>query len=104
MHESSLGVHQIELMVESSPSLEGFHISSGISYIHLGDCSCIREHADGSRDFGEIASRHHGGRLIVDADLIRNKVIIDKSFKFLGCLATLRIRKKLLVETSKNLS
>merc|ERR1719461_123835 len=53
--EGPLGVHQVELVVQPGPG--------------LGDCGGVGEHADGSLDLGQVGSRDHGGRLVVDADL-----------------------------------
>merc|ERR1712003_332214 len=53
--EGPLGVHQVELVVQPGPG--------------LGDGGGVGEHADSSRDLGKISSGHHGGGLVVDADL-----------------------------------
>ena len=55
MHEGSLGVHQVELVVESG---EDFGNGGGVG-----------DHAHGSHDLGEVTSGDDGGRLIVDSDL-----------------------------------
>ena len=57
MDESSLGVHEIELVVESGPS--------------LSDGSRVGEHAHGARHLREVSARHHGRGLVVDSDLNR---------------------------------
>ena len=49
------GVHQIELVVETGPS--------------LGDCGCVRKHADGPGNLGKVPARNNGRRLVVDAHL-----------------------------------
>jgi hypothetical protein len=53
--ESSLGVHEIEFVVQSGE--------------HLGDSGGVGDHAHGSHDLGEVTSGHNGGGLIVDTDL-----------------------------------
>merc|ERR1712154_584531 len=53
--EGSLGVHQVELVVQPGPG--------------LGDGGGVGEHADGSLDLGKVSARDDGGRLVVDADL-----------------------------------
>merc|ERR550539_699340 len=55
MEEGPLGVHQVELVVQPSPS--------------LSDGGGVGEHADGSWGFGQIPSRDDGWRLVVDANL-----------------------------------
>ena len=57
MNERSLGVHQIELMVESGESLR--------------DGGGVVQHADRALDFGQITARDYGWRLVVDANLIK---------------------------------
>ncbi|KAG8234349.1 hypothetical protein J437_LFUL014802 [Ladona fulva] len=53
--ESSLGIHQVELVVQASPS--------------LGDGSSIAQHAHGTLNLGQITTWNHGRWLVVDADL-----------------------------------
>merc|ERR1719242_2343217 len=53
--EGTLGVHQVELVVKSGP--------------RLCNGGRVAEHADGPLHLGEVASRHHGGRLVVDTHL-----------------------------------
>merc|ERR550539_591471 len=55
MDEGPLGVHQVELVVQPSPS--------------LSDGGGVGEHADSSWGFGQIPSRDDGWRLVVDANL-----------------------------------
>ena len=55
MDEGSLGVHQVELVVQPGPG--------------LGDGRGVGEHADGPGHFGEVASRDNSRRLVVDANL-----------------------------------
>merc|ERR1711899_147921 len=53
--EGTLGVHQVELVVKSGPRLR--------------DGGRVGEHADGSLHLGQVPAGHHGGRLVVDANL-----------------------------------
>ena len=55
MNKSSLGVHQVELVVQPGP---GLRYGGGVG-----------QAADGSHHFGEISARDHGGRLVVDTNL-----------------------------------
>merc|ERR1719511_111860 len=55
MHESSLGVHQVELVIQSGPG--------------LGDGGGVAQHAHGSLHLGQVTSGHNSGWLVVDADL-----------------------------------
>uniref|UniRef100_A0A915K8L3 Uncharacterized protein n=1 Tax=Romanomermis culicivorax TaxID=13658 RepID=A0A915K8L3_ROMCU len=58
MNEGPFGVHQVEFVVQTSPS--------------FADCRRIAQHTDGSLEFGQIATRHDGRRLVVDAYLKKN--------------------------------
>lgn len=53
--ESPLGVHQIELVIETSPS--------------FGDGGGVGQHAHGTLDLGEVTAWHHSWWLVVDTDL-----------------------------------
>uniref|UniRef100_A0A0K2SVE1 Putative LOC100382917 [Zea mays] n=1 Tax=Lepeophtheirus salmonis TaxID=72036 RepID=A0A0K2SVE1_LEPSM len=55
MNKSPLSVHEIKLMIKTSPSL-----SNGCG---------IGEHADGSLNLSKITSGHDSGRLVVDSNL-----------------------------------
>ena len=55
MDESTLGVHQIELVVETSPG--------------LGDGCGVAQHADGTLNLCKITTRDDGGWLVVDTNL-----------------------------------
>jgi len=68
--ESALGVHQIELVVESTPS--------------LSDGSGVAEHADGTLDLGEIATGNDSGWLVVDTDLETSWTPVDELDRTLG--------------------
>ena len=64
MDESTLGVHEIKLVVKSSPG--------------LSDGSGVAQHAHGSLDLGKITTRHNGGWLVVDSDLESSGAPVDK--------------------------
>src|SRR5512143_2339804 len=53
--ESTLGVHQIELVIETSPS--------------LGNGGGVGQHADGTLYLGQITTGHNSGWLVVNTDL-----------------------------------
>jgi len=55
VHEGALGVHEIEFMVETG---ENFSDTGGIG-----------DHANGALHFGQVATGHNSGRLIVDPAL-----------------------------------
>ena len=55
MNKSSLGIHQVKLVIQTSPG--------------LGDGGGVAEHADGTLNLGQISSGDNGGRLVVNADL-----------------------------------
>ena len=62
--ESSLGVHEIKLVVKSGP---GF--SNGRR---------VAQHAHRSLDLGEVTPGYNGGGLVVDADLETSWAPIDE--------------------------
>ena len=55
VHERTLGVHQVKLVVKSSPG--------------LGDGSGVAQHADSTLHLGQVTAWHHGRRLVVDSHL-----------------------------------
>merc|ERR1712032_477883 len=55
VHEGTLGVHEVELVVNARQS--------------FGHSSGVGNHGAGAHDLGEIATRHHSGWLVVDAAL-----------------------------------
>ena len=55
VNEGSLGVHEVELVVQPGPG--------------LGDGSGVAQHADGTLDLGQVSARNDRGRLVVDTDL-----------------------------------
>ena len=54
MDEGALRVHQVELVVQTTPG--------------LGDGGGVAQHAHGTLDLSEIPSWYHGRRLVVNAD------------------------------------
>ena len=64
MHEGSLGVHQVELVVETSPRLD--------------DGGRVAQHAHGSLHLGEISAGHDGRWLVVDAHLEAGRTPVDE--------------------------
>ena len=64
VHEGTLGVHQIELVVETSP--------------RLGDGGRVAQHAHGSLHLGEISAGHDGRWLVVDAHLEAGRTPVDE--------------------------
>merc|ERR1712038_1519326 len=55
VHEGPLCVHQVELVVHPAH--------------HLGDGRGVTDHQHRPLHFGQVSSRNHGGRLVVDPDL-----------------------------------
>merc|ERR1719506_902676 len=53
--EGTLGVHKIELMIDTGE--------------HLSDGGGVRDHAHGTHNLGQIATRDDGRRLVVDTAL-----------------------------------
>merc|ERR1712164_102091 len=53
--EGTLGVHKIELMIDTGED--------------LSDGGRVGDHADGTHDLGQITTRDDGGRLVVDTTL-----------------------------------
>jgi len=68
--ESSLGIHQVELVVKSA---EDFSNGSGVG-----------DHAASSHDFSEVTSWDDCGRLIVDSDLESSWAPVDELNGSLG--------------------
>ena len=64
MDEGSLGVHEIELVVKTSPC--------------LSDGGGVSQHADSSLDLGQVTSRNNGWRLVVNTDLEASWAPVDK--------------------------
>jgi len=70
MDEGSLGVHEIELVIDSGED--------------LSDGSGVGDHADGSHDLGEITTGNDGRRLIVDTALETGRAPVDELDGSLG--------------------
>merc|ERR1719284_276040 len=62
--EGSLGVHQIKLVIQSSPG--------------LGDGGGVGEHADSSLHLGQVSSRDNSWRLVVDTNLESSGTPVNK--------------------------
>jgi hypothetical protein len=60
MDERTLGIHQIKLVIQTSPG--------------LGDGSRVGQHANGTGNLGQITTRNDSWGLVIDTDLIRNKM------------------------------
>merc|ERR1712025_1289281 len=70
VHEGTLGVHEVEFVVNAGQS--------------LGHGGRVGNHGAGAHDLGEIATRHHGGWLVVDAALETSRTPVDKLDGALG--------------------
>uniref|UniRef100_T1DPG7 Putative secreted protein n=1 Tax=Anopheles aquasalis TaxID=42839 RepID=T1DPG7_ANOAQ len=70
VHEGTLGVHQIELVIQTSP---GF-----------GDGRGVGQHAHGTLHLGQITARHDGRGLVVDANLETGRTPVDELDGALG--------------------
>ena len=70
MDEGSLGVHEIELVIDSGED--------------LSDGSGVGDHAHGSHDLGEITTWHNSGWLIVDSALESSGAPVDELDGSLG--------------------
>jgi len=68
--EGSLGVHEIELVVDAGED--------------LSDGSGVGDHAAGSHDLGEVTAGHHSGRLVVDAAFEASGAPVDELDSPLG--------------------
>ena len=64
MDESSLGIHQVELVVQSSPG--------------LGDGGGVAQHADSSLHLGQVTSGNDSRRLVVDSHLESSGTPVDE--------------------------
>merc|ERR1712168_821183 len=64
MHESTLGVHEIELMIKTGPC--------------LGDGCGVAQHADRTLHLSQIATGYDGRGLVVDTHLESSWAPIDK--------------------------
>jgi hypothetical protein len=68
--ESTLGIHEIELVVKTSP---GFGNGSGVG-----------QHADGTGDLGNITVGNNSGGLVVDTDLETSRAPVNELNGSLG--------------------
>lgn len=64
MHEGSLGVHEVELVVELAPGLR--------------DGRGVAQHGGGSLHLRQVAARHHRWWLVVDAHLDIKQTVTAK--------------------------
>jgi len=64
VNEGSLGVHEIELVVESGED--------------FGDGGRVGDHADGSHNLGEVTTGDNGGGLVVDSALESGGAPVDE--------------------------
>ncbi len=55
MDKGPLGVHQVELVIQTCPG--------------LSDGSSVAQHTHRPLNLGQVATRNHSWRLVVDADL-----------------------------------
>ena len=68
--ERTLGVHEVELVVEAGQ--------------HLRDGGGVGDHAHGAHHLGEVAARHNRRGLVVDADLEAARRPVDELDRALG--------------------
>jgi len=68
--EGSLGVHKIEFVIKSG---EDFSNGGG-----------VRDHADGSHNFGEVTTGDDGGGLVIDTDFESGGAPVDELDGSLG--------------------
>merc|ERR1740138_1143967 len=64
VNERTLGVHQIELVVNAGH--------------HFGNRGAVRDHATGPHHLSEITTRHHSRRLVVDPALEAGRAPVDE--------------------------
>jgi hypothetical protein len=71
VHEGTLGVEQVKLVVETGPSSgNAAGMSTDISrQVGLNSRRSIGQHADGSRDLGQVSARDQCGRLVTNTEL-----------------------------------
>ena len=95
VNESTLGVHQVELVVQSCP---------GFCY-----GSCVAQHANSALDFNQITTWHYCEGLVVDPDLEASWTPIHKlkvlyQSPYLSFIVITLIRKLLIVNLLKQSS
>ena len=64
MDEGTLGVHKIELMIDTGED--------------FGDSGGVGDHADSTHDLGQITTRDDGRRLVVDTALETGRGPVDE--------------------------
>ena len=64
MNECTLGVHEIELMIKTSPS--------------FGNGGRVAQHANSTLDLGQITTRNNGRWLVVNTNLETSWTPIDE--------------------------
>merc|ERR1711988_32703 len=70
MDEGTLGIHEVELVVNAGES--------------LSDGGGVGNHAHSTHDASEVASRHNSGGLVVDTALEAGRAPVDKLDSSLG--------------------
>mmetsp|Transcript_20367 Transcript_20367/g.51604 ORF Transcript_20367/g.51604 Transcript_20367/m.51604 type:complete len:489 (-) Transcript_20367:102-1568(-) len=70
VHEGTLGVHEVELVVQAGED--------------LANGGRVGDHAHGALHLGQVAARHHGGGLVVDAALEARGAPVDELDGALG--------------------
>merc|ERR1719497_287337 len=64
VHKSALGIHEVELVVDARED--------------LGNSGAVGNHATSAHHLGQVTTRDHGGRLVVDATLEAGRTPIHK--------------------------
>lgn len=64
MYERSFGIHEVKLMIQTSPC--------------LSNCSCIAQHTTGTRYLCKITSRYHSWWLVIDSHFETSWTPINK--------------------------
>jgi len=70
MHKGTLGIHEVKLMIQTSPS--------------FSDGCGVTQHAYSTLHLGQVPTRHNSGWLIVDSDLKASRTPINKLDSALG--------------------
>jgi hypothetical protein len=66
VNESAFGVHEIKFVIQTSPG--------------LGNSGSIGQHANSTRNLGQITTRNDSWGLVIDTDLKENYVKITEMF------------------------
>ena len=90
VNESSLGVHQIKLVIQTSP---GF-----------SDGSRIAQHTHSSLHFGQIATWNDSGWLVVDADFETSGTPVNKLKKTRNCQVKTRRNTILALKRARSVN